>query len=126
MKQSAKESAVNGLASVDPAVRKFNALNSAITSLLPTFAVAYDTVARVVPLLRQMQRLLSQRPHGGKTGADYKMLQRMAGVVAGPTHATRPEDLPTWSTWLASYAREINYSVRHLEGFRGLSTYRGH
>jgi hypothetical protein len=110
-----KESAVNGVVPVDPAVKKFNALNSTITSLLPAFAVAVDTVNRVVPLLRQMQRLLSQRPHGGRTGADYKMLQRLAGVVAGPTHATRPEDLPTWSTWLASYAREINYSVRHLQ-----------
>jgi len=102
-----------GLVPVDAVVREFNALNSAIVSLVPAVAVASDTLNRIVPLLQRMQQLLSQRPRA--MGAGYGMLYRVRGVVLCSTAATRPEDLPTWSTWLATYAAELNYSVRHLQ-----------
>src|SRR5437867_12058709 len=102
-----------GLVPVDAVVRRFNALNSAIVALVPAVAVANDTLNRVVPLLRQMQQLLSQRPCG--TGAGYRILYRQGGVVVAAMAATRPADLPTWSMWLSAYAAELNYSVRHLQ-----------
>ena len=107
-----KPSAESGLVPVD--VRRFNALNSAIVALMPAVAVANDTLNRVVPLLRQMQQLLSQRPHGtGRPG--YRILHRLRGIVVGATPATRAADLPSWSMWLQAYAIELNYSVRHLQ-----------
>ena len=103
-----------GLVPVDAVVRRFNALNSAIVALVPAVAVANDTLDRVVPLLRQMQQLLSQRPHGtGRPG--YRILHRLRGIVVGATPATRAADLPSWSMWLQAYAIELNYSVRHLQ-----------
>ena len=103
-----------GLVPVDAVVRRFNALNSAIVALVPAVAVANDTLNRVVPLLRQMQQLLSQRPHGtGRPG--YRILHRLRGIVVGATPATRAADLPSWSMWLQAYAIELNYSVRHLQ-----------
>src|SRR5438093_13030864 len=90
-----------GLVPVDAVVREFNALNSAIVSLVPAVAVASDTLNRVVPLLQRMQQLLSQRPRA--MGAGYGMLYRVRGVVLCSTAATRAADLPTCSTWRATH-----------------------
>jgi hypothetical protein len=46
----------------DKVVQRFNRLNSQIVHGLPEVARAYDALARHVPLLRQMQAILSQRP----------------------------------------------------------------
>lgn len=99
---------------VDAVVTRFNALNASIVAFVPAVAVAADTLNRVVPLLREMQQLLSQRPY--ETGrAGYRILRRMRGIVACSTAVTRSEELPSWSVWLASYAHELHYSVRHLQ-----------
>jgi hypothetical protein len=49
---------------VDPVVRQFNALNATIGGMVPAVAIAQDTLERVVPHVREMQKLLSKRPCG--------------------------------------------------------------
>jgi hypothetical protein len=100
---------------VDPAVRQFNSLNERISAMVPAVATASDTLNRAVPLLCQMQDLLSQRPRGARFSGDYHMLHRVGGVVVGATMATGVEELPSWTAWLRDYARQLNYSIRHLQ-----------
>lgn len=90
------------------AVRRYNQLNAALAFEVPRIAVAADTLNRVVLMLREMQRLLSQRPHGGRTG--FRRQRRK--VLAEP--AASLADLPTWGTWIGGFACEIGYTVRHL------------
>jgi hypothetical protein len=104
---------VAGLTPVDAAVKKYNCLNSAIVLSVPAFAVAYDTLERLIPMLRTMQNLLSQRPHG-KSG-DCRILDRVGGAVIGAIPVTRSEDLPTWSAWITAFGRQVGYSRRHLQ-----------
>jgi hypothetical protein len=101
-----------GMVAVDPLVRRFNSLNATIGAMVPAVAIAQDTLQRVVPLLRQMQRVLSQRPRGAR--GSYRMLHRIHGRILGATFIERSEDIPTWSNWLAAYALEIGYSARQL------------
>jgi hypothetical protein len=106
------------LVQVDPVVRRFNALNSAIVALVPAVAVASDTLNRVVPLLRQMQQLLSQSPCG--TGTEYRMLTRRRGIVVGAVQPSHPSDIPNWSTWLGARSfvvrrRSLDNDCRPLE-----------
>lgn len=100
----------------DGLVKHYHELNNLIVHGLPEIARAYDALARNLPLLREMQALLSQRPnqaHGG--GAEFTMLHRVMGkTVRMATPATHRDDLPTWSQWLTAYAQAIDYSVRHI------------
>lgn len=97
---------------VDPVVRRFNSLNATIGTMVPAVAIAQDTLLRVVPLLSQMQRFLSQRPRGAR--GIFRMLHRTRGRIVGVNFIERSEDIPTWSLWLEAYGLEIGYSARQL------------
>jgi hypothetical protein len=100
----------------DHLIKRYNELNKLIVHGLPEIARAYDALARHLPLLRQMQALLSQRPKqilGGR--AEFTMLHRVMGkTVRMETPATHRNELPTWSQWITAYAQAIDYSVRHI------------
>lgn len=105
----------SGLAPADKLVTRYNALNLQIAHGLPELARTYVTLHAHLPLLREMQKILSQRPAGSAGGSDFTMLHRAMGKtvrVAMPA-ATR-YDLPTWTYWLQQYAKAIDYSVRHI------------
>jgi hypothetical protein len=98
----------------DAMVTRFNELNQAIVHGLPELARAYDALARHVPLLRQMQALLSQRPKQAPI-VPFSMLQQVMGkTVRVATPVGSRYELPTWSHWVSEYARAIDYSVRHI------------
>jgi hypothetical protein len=108
----------SGLAHIDRIVQRFNALNAQIVHGLPDMARACDVLERHLPLLREMQSLLSQRPMQGQRHGcgDFTMLFRMArkkAVRVAMVLRTR-EQLPTWSFWIKQYAEAIDYSVRHI------------
>ncbi len=105
-----------GLIPVDAVVKRYNQLNEQIVHGLAEIARARDALHRRLPMLREMQSLLSQRPlqpRGCRT--TFTMLHRVMGktVRVAPT-ATRRDELPTWSEWIAAYAQAIDYSVRHI------------
>jgi hypothetical protein len=104
------------LVACDDLITRYNELNKLIVHGLPEIARAYDALARHLPLLRQMQALLSQRPnqaHGG--GAEFTMLHRVMGkTVRMATPAMHRNELPTWTLWITAYAQAIDYSVRHI------------
>lgn len=105
----------SGVVPADKLVARYNALNRQIVHGLPELARAYVTLHAHLPLLREMQTILSQRPAGSAGGSDFTILQRAMGKtvrIAMPA-ATR-YDLPTWTYWLQQYARAIDYSVRHI------------
>jgi hypothetical protein len=114
---SATNVASSGLAHIDPTVRRFNSLNAQIVHEVPDIARANDVLKRHLPLLRQMQSLLSQRPMQGRDGpSDFTMLFRARGKAVRVGMPLRsPEQLPTWSFWLARYAEALDYSVRHIQ-----------
>jgi hypothetical protein len=98
----------------DALVRRFNQLNQAIVAGIPETARAYDILARHLPLLREMQSLLSQRPKNA-TGADFTMLNRqMEKTTSFVMPVSNRAQLPTWTEWLKAYAGAIDYSVRHI------------
>jgi hypothetical protein len=93
-----------------------NELNRQIVHSLPEVARAYATLHAHVPLLREMQSLLSQRPAGSGGGREFTVLQATMGKTSRmATQAASCHDLPTWSHWLQQYARAIDYSVRHIQ-----------
>lgn len=102
------------LAPTDPLVKRFNELSSTISLELPAMARAYDVLHRHLPMLREMQALLSQRPkHAYNVG--FKILQQVGGkTVCAATPIGRREQLPTWTQWLREYASGLDYSVRHI------------
>jgi hypothetical protein len=102
-----------GTVRVDPLVRRYNDLNASIAAMLPPTAVAYDTIRRVLPLMRAMQSLLSQRPKQHLGGIGFEAL-RMAGRILTTRAITSPDELPSWTLWLSTWASELDYSVRHL------------
>jgi hypothetical protein len=104
----------SGLVPSDALVRRFNELNSRIVHGVPDVALAYVTVTRDLPLLCEMQVLLSERPKDA-AGDDFDMLHRVAGktVRIAMTYATL-DQLPGWTKWLTRYAAALGYSVRHL------------
>ncbi len=62
-----------------------------------------------------MQALLSQRPGKISGNANFTLLRRAGrGKSRQATTVTKPDQLPTWSQWVACYATEISYSVRHI------------
>src|SRR5438132_3310987 len=88
-------------------VGQFNKLNALIVHGLPETARAYDTLQRHLPLLREMQALLSQRPGN----ADFTMLYRLPrGTLRFAKPAEGPDELPTWTQWITAYANAIDYS----------------
>lgn len=97
----------HALSHVPDLVLRYNRLNRLIVHGLPEMARAYDTVARHLPMLRQMQALLSQRPDRGHSRV-VGFTMRMA------VPAVRPEEIPTWSQWIGGYAHGIGYSVRQI------------
>lgn len=102
-------------AEIDKLVARFNELNRTIVSGLPEMARAYDTLHRHLPLLREMQSLLSQRPKGLHGSGDFTLLQRVAGKtvrMALPIEARK--QLPSWTGWLVAYSQAIDYSVRQI------------
>jgi hypothetical protein len=95
---------------------RFNELNLAIVDGLPAMARAYDTLHTHLPMLREMQALLSQRPKGSDGGSDFTMLRSVAGrTVRMAIPIKTRQQLPTWSGWLAAYSMAIDYSVRHIQ-----------
>jgi hypothetical protein len=103
------------LAPCDKLVERFNVLNAMIVHGLPEMARAYATLHAHLPLLREMQALLSQRPKHAAGGSDFTMLHRTARKtvrVAMPVGSR--EQLPTWTQWINAYARAIDYSVRQI------------
>ena len=106
----------SGLAPRDQLVDAFNNLNHAIVSGLPEVARAYDTLHRHLPLLREMQALLSQRPKGVHGDRDFSMLHRVAGkTVRMAMTADSRDQLPSWTAWITAYATAIDYSLRHIK-----------
>jgi hypothetical protein len=102
------------LAPRDAMVTRYNELNQAIIHGLPELARAYDTLARHLPLLRRMQVLLSQRPKQAPA-VPFSMLQQVMGkTVRVATPVGSSYQIPTWSQWIAAYAKAIDYSVRHI------------
>jgi hypothetical protein len=102
------------LARIDPNVRRYNEINAAICHLLPATARAYVTIRELLPLFRLMQPILSQRlkwPTHETVGFE---VVRLAGVSVAAVPAANTSELPSWSFWLATWARELDYSVRHL------------
>lgn len=104
----------SALAPSDPVVRRFNELSATISHELPAMARAYDTLHQHLPMLREMQALLSQRPKGAcSTG--FALLQKFAGkTVCAATPVGSRQELPTWTQWLQAYARALDYSVRQI------------
>jgi hypothetical protein len=94
---------------IDRQVKRFNEINSTLASLVPAVAVATDTISRALPLLQEMQQLLSQRP---RRGGPPMLCAAHRVIRAQP--ATCQEDLPSWGVWIGGYAASIGYSVRHL------------
>jgi len=112
---SGKRTAASGaIVPADRLVQRYNELNRSITLMVPAVAVAYDTLARALPLLKEMQQVLSQRPHGTPTAGEFKVLDRRGARILGARLVENSQNLPTWSLWLASFAVEVGYSVRHL------------
>jgi hypothetical protein len=106
----------SGLVPRDEVVVRFNELNSLIVHGLPEVARSYDTLHRHLPLLREMQGVLSQRPKGAHGDGDFSMLHSMAGkTVRMATTAASRDQLPTWTKWITAYAMAIDYSVRHIK-----------
>lgn len=105
----------SGIVPSDKLVARFNELNRMIVSGLPEMARAYDVLHRHLPLLREMQALLSQRPKHACGGRGFTMLQREAGKrVRMATQAGSRDQLPTWTQWITAYAAAIDYSVRQI------------
>jgi hypothetical protein len=103
------------IAASDKLVVRYNQLNSTIVHGLPEIARAYDTLHRHLPLLREMQALLSQRPKGFQGDSKFTMLHRVAGKtvrIAAP--AASRDQMPTWTAWITAYAAAIDFSVRHI------------
>jgi hypothetical protein len=97
----------------DEVVERFNELNSRIVHGVPAVALAYVTVDRHLPLLQEMQVLLSERPKDA--GSDFDMLHTVRGKTARITMTyTSRDQLPGWTKWLTKYAAVVGYSVRHL------------
>jgi hypothetical protein len=106
----------SGLAPNDKLVERFNALNATIVHGLPEMARAYATLHAHLPLLREMQAVLSQRPKHAAGGSDFTMLHKLADkTVRLATPIGSREELPRWSAWLGAYARAIDYSVRQIQ-----------
>lgn len=103
------------VARLDPNVRRYNAINAAICHLLPATARAYVTISELVPLFRLMQPILSQRPKWPTHETVGFEVVRLAGIAVTTVPATNTSQLPGWTIWLASWARELDYSVRHLQ-----------
>jgi hypothetical protein len=103
---------VSHLTPADPLVQRFNELNRTVALSIPAVAIAYDTLERVLPLLREMQALLSRRPHCAS--GEYKMLDRKGARVLGARFVEDKANLPSWTVWLGEFSAEIGYSVRHL------------
>jgi hypothetical protein len=104
----------SALTESDKLVQRFNDLNAAVVSGLPEMARAYEVLYRHIPMLREMQALLSQRP-AGKGSPLFTMLEKdgkKTKRVAIPVG--NQAQLPTWTQWLTAYARAIDYSVRHI------------
>jgi hypothetical protein len=99
----------------DQLVKRFNVLNATIVHGLPEMARAYVTLHSHLPLLQEMQALLSQRPKHAMGDRNFTLLHNLAGkTVRMATPIGSREELPTWSAWLSAYARAIDYSVRHI------------
>ena len=90
-----------GLVLGDPVVQRFHVLQARLFHGVPDMARAYVTLAEHLPLLREMQALLSQRPLG------RKRIQLVTPIGGG-------EQLPTWTAWITEYALHIGYCVRHI------------
>ncbi|MGA2302249.1 MAG: hypothetical protein ABSG77_16330 [Candidatus Acidiferrum sp.] len=104
----------SGLAVSDKLVTRFNELNAAIVHGLPEMARSYETLHRHLPLLREMQGLLSQRPKHA-VGAGFTMLDRTARkTVRIAMPIGNSDQLPTWTQWITAYAAAIDYSVRQI------------
>jgi hypothetical protein len=102
----------------DDLVTQFNRLNALIVHGVPEMARAYDSVERHLPLLREMQSVLSQRPM--TPAGPFTMMGRVRllglfdATVRVPIQVRSRRELPTWSQWLEAYAFAIDYSVRHI------------
>ena len=90
-------------------VERFNELNTTIAAHIHELARAYSTLAEHVPLLREMQALLSQRPQS-RAGFNFQMGKGRVRAVP----VVRLDQLPTWSQWVRAYGSAIGYSVRHI------------
>jgi hypothetical protein len=102
------------IALANPLLQRYNEINKSITLLVPAVAVAQDTLEKVLPLMEEMQKLLSRRPKGQPSG-EFRMLRRKGKRIVGSELIEDVNALPTWSVWLASFALEVGYSVRHLQ-----------
>jgi hypothetical protein len=102
----------HGLIPADKLVQRFNQLNAQIAHQHPEFVRASDALQRYLPLLQEMQRLLSQRPKGTPTPSTCLYNERVGGRVF--TKSVPVAFLPTWSQWLSEFAQATNYSMRHL------------
>lgn len=104
------------IAQSDKLVVRYNELNRTLVHGLPEMARAYDVLHRHLPLLREMQALLSQRPKHPPGGSDFTMLHRVAGKTVRMTIPIgNRNQLPTWTYWLRVYATAIDYSVRQIQ-----------
>jgi hypothetical protein len=97
-------------------IEQFNELHKRIMHQMPEAARAYETLHRHLPLLRQMQRLLSQRPKPTTFWAvDFRMLQEVQGKKKRLVmQVSSMRDIPSWTQWISEYARAIDYSVRQI------------
>jgi len=103
------------VSSSESEVERFNKLNSTLTLGIPHFAHAYDTLIRHLPLLKQMQSLLSQRPRASSPeGEKFRFRRNVNDATLHAAVVTRAEQLPTWQWWIKEYANAIDYSVRHI------------
>ena len=105
-----------GIVPVDALVKRYNRLNEEIVHGLPEIARARDALHRHLPMLMEMQSLLSQRPlQARRSRTAFSMLQSVMGkTIRMATRATCRNELPTWTQWISAYAQAIDYSVRHI------------
>jgi hypothetical protein len=106
---------VTAISPADRLLQRFNQLNKNIALMVPAVAVAQDTIARVTPMLREMQALLSRKPN--RLSVEYKMLERQGGRILGARLIEDRASLPPWGVWIAAFALEVGYSVRQLRRY---------